>query len=76
MKLPFNFEQFKENPITAITLVLVIVVGYLYIDNKAVHKAQLEDHKERIESLEAEGKLYEYKLEKINQKLLECLGSN
>ena len=74
MKLPVSFEQFKKNPIAAIAFLLVIVVGYLYIDNKTVYSQQLDDCKDRIEKLEEEEKLMEEKLEEINQKLLECLS--
>jgi len=74
MKLPISFEQFKKNPIAAIAFLLVIVVGYLYLDNKAVHSQQLEEHKTRIERLEGEEKELEGKLDGINQKLIECLS--
>jgi hypothetical protein len=74
MKLPISFEQFKKNPIAAIAFLLVIVVGYLYLDNKAVHSQQLEEHKTRIERLEEEEKELEGKLDGINQKLIECLS--
>lgn len=51
-----------------------------------IHEAQLEnlesscvqridDHKERIESLEGTIVRYEEKLEAINEKLLQCLGT-
>ena len=76
MKLPVSFDQFKKNPIAAIAFLLVIVVGYLYIDNKAVHSQQLEEHKYSIERLEAEEEQLEEKLDKINEKLLECLSIN
>jgi len=76
MKLPVSFDQFKKNPIAAIAFLLVIVVGYLYLDNKAVHSEQLKEHKVRIEKLESEEQEMENKLEEINEKLLECLGLN
>ena len=76
MKLPVSFDQFKKNPIAAIAFLLVIVVGYLYIDNKAVHSQQLEEHKYRIEKLELEEEELENKLDEINEKLLECLSIN
>ncbi len=74
MKLPISFDQFKKNPISAIAFLLVIVVGYLYIDNKTVYAQQLDEHKIRIEKLEAEENIMEEKLDEINEKLLECLG--
>ena len=76
MILPISFDQFKKNPITAISFVLIIVVGYLYVDNKMVHSQQLEDHKDRIEKLELDEKDLEVRLDKMNEKLLECLSIN
>jgi len=74
MKLPISFDQFKKNPISAIAFLLVIVVGYLYIDNKTVYAQQFEENKARIEKLEEEEQILEEKLDEINEKLLECLG--
>jgi hypothetical protein len=74
MKLPISFDQFKKNPIAAIAFLLVIVVGYLYIDNKTVYAQQLNEHKVRIEKLEKEELMMEERLEEINQKLIECLS--
>tara|TARA_R110002020_G_scaffold54126_1_gene151152 strand:+ start:631 stop:864 length:234 start_codon:yes stop_codon:yes gene_type:complete len=76
MKLPVSFDQFKKSPVTAIAFVLIIVVGYLYVDNKMVHSQQLEEHKIRIEKLEADELRLEGKLDEMNEKLLECLGLN
>lgn len=76
MKLPVSFDQFKKNPIAAISFVLIIVVGYLYVDNKMVHAQQLEEHKYRIEKLESDELRLEEKLDKMNEKLLECLSIN
>ncbi len=76
MKLPVSFDQFKKSPVTAIAFVLIIVVGYLYVDNKMVHSQQLEEHKTRIEKLEVDELRLEKKLDEMNEKLLECLGLN
>lgn len=86
MKAPISFEQFTKNPVSAIAFVALGVIGYLYVDMMSIHEAQLEnleescvqridDHKERIESLETTLVRYEEKLELINEKLLECLGT-
>ena len=74
MKLPISFDQFKKNPITAISFILIMVVGYLYVDNKMIHAQQLEGHKYRIEKLESDELRLEEKLDKMNEKLLECLS--
>jgi len=86
MKAPISFEQFTKNPVAAIAFAALIVIGYLYVDMMNIHESQLEnlesscvqridDHKERIESLETTLVRYEEKLELINEKLLECLGT-
>lgn len=86
MKAPISFEQFTKNPVAAIAFVALGVIGYLYVDMMGIHEAQLDnleascvqridDHKERIESLETTIIRYEEKLELINEKLLECLGT-
>jgi len=86
MKAPISFEQFTKNPVSAIAFVALGVIGYLYVDMMDIHEAQLEnleescvqridDHKERIESLETTIIRYEEKLELINEKLLECLDT-
>jgi len=86
MKSPITFEQFTKNPVAAIAFAAIIVIGYLYVDMMKIHEAQLEnlesscvqrieDHKERIESLEETILRYEEKLEVINEKLLECLDT-
>jgi hypothetical protein len=86
MKAPISFEQFTKNPVAAIAFVALGVIGYLYVDMMSIHEAQLDnleescvqridDHKERIESLETTIVRYEEKLELINEKLLECLGT-
>ena len=76
MKLPVSFDQFKINPITAISFILILVVGYLYVDNKMVYSQQLDEHKNRIEKLESDELRLEEKLDKMNEKLLECLSIN
>jgi hypothetical protein len=86
MKSPVSFEQFTKNPVSAIAFLALAVIGYLYVDMMNIHEAQLEnlesscvqrieDHKERIESLEETIFRYEGKLEIINEKLLQCLDT-
>ena len=65
MKLPVTLEQFIKNPIAAIAFIALVVIGYLYVD--------IDDHKDRIESLEELNIRYEDKLSKMNEKLMRCL---
>ena len=51
-----------------------ISCALLNLESSCVQR--IEDHKERIESLEETILRYEDKLEAINEKLLECLDTN
>ena len=84
MKLPVTLEQFIKNPIAAIAFIALVVIGYLYVDMVNIHEQQLvnfessclnriDDHKDRIESLEELNIRYEEKLSKMNEKLMRCL---
>lgn len=84
MKVP-TFEDFTKNPTSAIAFIALIAIGYLYVDQKALHAAQLAAEKEsctrielqlqeRISSLEQTIIRYEAKLEEMEDKLLECLN--
>ena len=86
MNNPLSFEEFKKNPISAIAFLLVIAIGYLYINQQELHAAQLEAEKKscsrleielraRVTSLEQTVVRYENRLEEINEKLIECLDS-
>tara|TARA_Y100000389_G_C17412326_1_gene491676 strand:- start:904 stop:1170 length:267 start_codon:yes stop_codon:yes gene_type:complete len=86
MKGPISFDQFVKHPVAAIAFLAILVIGYLYVDMVEIHQSQLvnlekscvgriEDHKERIESLEETIIRYEGKLELINEKLLKCLDT-
>jgi len=88
MALPeITLENFIKHPIAVIAVLAVGGMTYLYMSLVDAHESQLnaiesscveriEDHKERIESLEKTLTRYEEKLELINEKLLECLGTN
>jgi len=52
MKLPVTFEQFSKDPVKAVTFCMLVVVAYLYFDNKTNYQSQIDRHQEKIESLE------------------------
>ena len=76
MKLPVSFDQFKKSPIAAIAFLIVMVVGYLYLDANKKNDKIFNDYENRIEKLESDEKELENKLDEINEKLLECLSIN
>ena len=54
MKFPVNFDQFKKNPISAIAFLLVLVVGYLYIDIRDVLTSQINELKIELSIIKAD----------------------
>lgn len=41
MKLPISFEQFSKDPVKGLLFILIVAVGYLYVDIKMSAKDQL-----------------------------------
>lgn len=52
IKLPMNFDEFAKDPWKAIQFLLLIVVGYLWLDNKMNYETQIKNQNEKIIVLE------------------------
>lgn len=52
MKLPVTFEQFAKDPVKAVTFCMLVVVAYLWYDNKTNYQSQIDRHQEKIVVLE------------------------
>lgn len=74
MASPLSFEQFKNNPITAIAFIAILAVGYLFNEITTSHEKQLENQGNRIHQLEEKVDEYQQRLEEVNNKLVECLA--
>ena len=75
MKLPISFQEFKSNPTAAIAFLAIITVGYLFYELRNTYEEQQEMQNIRIEKLEQKNERYEVKLDEVNKKLRECLGT-
>ena len=60
---PVSFEEFKKNPIAAVTFCMLVVVGYLYYDSEStkqsiLNKCESDNEKmsERISQMERQQK--------------------
>lgn len=42
MKLPINFEQFSKDPVKGLLFIVIVAIGYLYIDIKMNYSDQIE----------------------------------
>tara|TARA_R110000824_G_scaffold259971_1_gene448628 strand:+ start:103 stop:321 length:219 start_codon:yes stop_codon:yes gene_type:complete len=51
MDLPVSFNQFKKNPIAAVAFLLVLVVGYLYMDLSRSWEVRHADMKVELSTL-------------------------
>ncbi|MAH51495.1 hypothetical protein CMI37_37110 [Candidatus Pacearchaeota archaeon] len=51
MNLPVSFNQFKKNPIAAVAFLLVLVVGYLYMDLSRSWEQRHADMKVELSTL-------------------------
>ena len=69
--LPVNFEQFRKNPIAAVSFCMLLAVGYLYIDLRSGYKEQIEQANAKIEVLDAKIDRLSYALKKSDS----CLAS-
>ena len=52
MKLPINFDQFSKDPVKGLLFIVVLAVGYLYMDNKMNYQSQIESCSVKVEFLE------------------------
>jgi hypothetical protein len=52
MKLPVTFEQFAKDLVKAVTFCMLVVVAYLWYDNKTNYQSQIDTHQAKIIVLE------------------------
>ena len=69
--LPIDFEQFRKNPIAAVSFCMLLAVGYLYIDLRSGYKEQIEQANAKIEVLDSKIDRLSYALKKSDS----CLAS-
>ena len=51
-KTPINFEQFSKDPVKGLLFIVLMAVGYLYVDGKMNYQSQIIKHEEKIVLLE------------------------
>lgn len=52
VKTPISFEQFSKDPVKGLLFIVLIAIGYLYIDGKMNYQSQISKHEEKIVVLE------------------------
>ena len=52
IKLPVTFKEFSKNPVVGTLLIVLIAIGYLYVDIRSTFQTQGKSQEVRIEKLE------------------------
>jgi hypothetical protein len=52
VKAPISFEQFSKDPVKGLLFIVILAVGYLYVDSKMNYQSQIVKHEEKIVILE------------------------
>lgn len=51
-KLPISFKEFSKDPVKGLLFIVILAVGYLYVDGKLNYTGQIENQGKKIEVLE------------------------
>jgi hypothetical protein len=71
MKLPVNFNEFKNNPIAAVAFTMLLAVGYLYFDLRSTDKEQIDKANTKIDILDVKIDKLSYALKRSDS----CLAA-
>jgi hypothetical protein len=51
MKTPITFEQFSKDPVKGLLFIVIVAIGYLYIDIKMNYSGQVSKREDEIVAL-------------------------
>ena len=52
IKSPITFKEFSKDPVKGLLFIVLIAIGYLYVDGKMNYNSQIEKQGKKIEKLE------------------------
>ena len=52
IKPPITFKEFAKEPVKGLLFIVIIAIGYLYVDGKINYTSQIEGQGKKIEMLE------------------------
>jgi len=53
VKTPISFKEFSKDPVKGLLFIVLIAIGYLYVDGKVNYNSQIEKQGQKIEVLES-----------------------
>jgi hypothetical protein len=69
MKLPITFKEFSKDPVKGLLFIVILAVGYLYLDNKSSYKNQMDEYKTQYNECGVKVGNLEKKLDERTEKL-------
>lgn len=76
MKMPVTFDQFQKNPIAALAFIFMVVIGYLYIDQK-INYSKVDDRcQTRVNDLETKVDSYTEHIRRLDSALAYTSAKN
>lgn len=69
MKPPITFQQFSKDPVKGLFFMVILAVGYLYVDNRLNYTRQIEKCELMTQQLNTKITLLEEKLRKSDSTL-------
>ncbi len=67
--MPINFKDFAKDPVKGLLFLVIIAVGYLYVDNKMNYTSQIEKCGINVEKLTKKVDLLDERLRKSDSTL-------
>lgn len=68
-KLPVSFKEFSKDPVKGLLFIVILAVGYLYVDGKLNYTGQIEAQGKKIEVLETKVEVLTNQLRKSDSAL-------
>jgi hypothetical protein len=62
IKMPVTFKEFSKNPIVGTLFIVLIAIGYLYVDIRSTFQGSIQKNDVRIEKLESRVDLVQQEL--------------
>ena len=69
MEMPISFKDFSEDPVKGLLFLVIMAVGYLYVDNKMNYTSQIEKCGVNVEALTKKVDLLDERLRKSDSTL-------
>ena len=69
MEMPISFKEFSKDPIKGLLFLVILAVGYLYVDNKMNYTSQIDKCGVNVEQLNKKVDLLDERLKKSDSTL-------